>query len=262
LTYGQGISEQERFSNLIESRLNEVTRDYEVLNFGRPGAETVDHLGLINTIVRKVKPDFILLQWFVNDFEGQVTSPRPTSRPLIPHWGIHALLHRSSALYYLLDQQWGNFQIRFGLVESYPEYLFQLFGNPASAESQQAIKTLEELIDTIHRHGVPIGIVLFPDTGYQEGHPYPYGYLHQRVLDTCSLKHIPCLDIMDILSPYYNPRDFRQLRASRLDGHPSALVNRLAADRILEEFEPIWRARGVEDKPVPRTAGHTRNLSS
>ncbi len=262
LTYGQGIAEQDRFSNLIELRLNRSASDYEVLNFGRPGAETVDHLAVIGTIVGKVRPDFILLQWYVNDFEGQVTSPRPAPRPFIPHWEIHALLHRSSALYYLLNQQWCQLQIRFGLVKSYPEYLFQLFGNPASAESQLAIRTLEDLIETSYRLGVPIGIVLFPDTGYQEGRPYPYGYLHERVLDTCTRKQIPCLDLRDALAPYYNPHDSRRLRASRLDGHPSALVNRLAADRILEEFEPIWRTQRAQNISVPPTMRHARIVSS
>jgi lysophospholipase L1-like esterase len=256
LTYGQGIAEQERFSNLIETKLNEGSGGYQVLNFGRPGTETVDHLAAINTLVLKSKPDFILLQWYINDFEGEVTTPRPAPHPLIPHWGIHSLLHSSSALYYLLNQQWSALQTHLGFVASYQDYLLHLLGDPSTAESRQAIKTLDELIDTSLRHDIPIAIVLFPDTGYQEGRPYPYGYLHERVLESCKKKQIPCLDIMAVLAPYYDLQEFRKLRASRLDGHPSAMVNQLAADRILEEFEPIWRTREARNKTVPPTARH------
>ena len=46
LTFGKGIAEQDRFSNLLEQRLNSENRrrdfSYEVLNFGRPGANTLD----------------------------------------------------------------------------------------------------------------------------------------------------------------------------------------------------------------------------
>jgi hypothetical protein len=40
ITYGQGIQEQDRFSNLIEKELTRQNgkRGYEVLNFGQPGA--------------------------------------------------------------------------------------------------------------------------------------------------------------------------------------------------------------------------------
>ncbi|MFQ5583130.1 MAG: hypothetical protein ACE5GL_01690, partial [Calditrichia bacterium] len=52
-TFGQGIKVRHRFSNLIEKDLNSEypERNYEVLNFGKPGAETIDHLSILKNIV-------------------------------------------------------------------------------------------------------------------------------------------------------------------------------------------------------------------
>ena len=87
ITFGQGIGEEDRFTNLLQRRLNgrSNTGGYEVLNFGKGGAETVDHLEFLRYPVLYTNPDFILLQWYVNDVEGHDMRQRP--RPLrIPFW--------------------------------------------------------------------------------------------------------------------------------------------------------------------------------
>jgi len=84
LTFGQGIEEEERFSN----RLNRVLKSsgFEFINFGRCGAETVDELQTLRSQALRVKPDFVLLQWYINDVEGGDKSSRPRAKPLWNHW--------------------------------------------------------------------------------------------------------------------------------------------------------------------------------
>ena len=65
-TYGQGIAENDRFSRVIERRLNGTKNSYQVYNFGIPGANTVDQIGFLDDVF-KIESDFILLQWYVND---------------------------------------------------------------------------------------------------------------------------------------------------------------------------------------------------
>jgi len=55
-TYGQGIAEEQRYTNIVEAHLNSSSRSYEVLNFGRPGAETVDHIEFLQNYVVPLKP--------------------------------------------------------------------------------------------------------------------------------------------------------------------------------------------------------------
>jgi hypothetical protein len=71
------------------------------------------------------------------------------------------------------------------------------------------------------------------------GADYPFGYLHQRVLDTCDTQGITCLDLRKDFSLLH---DRQSLWANRLDHHPGALANAIAAERILEVFSHKWVA--------------------
>src|SRR5216683_1762907 len=60
-TWGQGIEERDRFSNLLEGFLSS---SYEVLNFGIPGHDMPEHLTELE-LVLKIRPDFVLLQLYI-----------------------------------------------------------------------------------------------------------------------------------------------------------------------------------------------------
>src|SRR5207248_3815155 len=64
-TFGQGIEERERFSNVLETLLGPK---YEVLNFGTPGNDLPEHVQVLERALQ-VAPDFVLLQLYINDFE-------------------------------------------------------------------------------------------------------------------------------------------------------------------------------------------------
>src|SRR5262249_29981590 len=74
-TLGQGIEKAERFSDLLESELQRGHRHIEVLNFGRAGYNTIDEIAVLREDVLKAQPDFVLLQWTVNDVEGHMLQP-------------------------------------------------------------------------------------------------------------------------------------------------------------------------------------------
>ena len=84
---------------------------------------------------------------------------------------------------------------------------------------------------------MPLGIVLFPDTARPLDDQYPFGYLHERVLDACAAAQLTCLDLR---KDFAQVKDHRELWANRLDHHPSAKANAIAAERILETYSGIW----------------------
>jgi hypothetical protein len=99
LTYAAGVALDRRLTGILESHLNSLGKGrYEVINFGRPGTETVDHVEILKTYVFGVFPDYVLLQWFVNDVEGFDHSKRPTPWRLVPSETLIAILRRHSAL--------------------------------------------------------------------------------------------------------------------------------------------------------------------
>jgi lysophospholipase L1-like esterase len=241
LTWGVGVPYQARFSDRLEEQLNgrrpaDVT--YEVLNFGRSGWDTGDELNALRTLVPKASPDFVLLQWYVNDFENGDYGDRPQPAALVPWDGVNEVLLRGSALYSRLQAQWVIAQETLGLVETYPDYMYRRFGDPDAPDSARAIDRIREFIGECRNRGIGVSLVLFPhvDRGLSAGR-YRYDYLHDRVLEACRREGVTCVDLRSTFAAY---PDYLTLWANRLDPHPSALAHQLAADRLMEAWGPVW----------------------
>ena len=142
LTYGQGIPEDRRFTELLERGLNHGKSRFQVFNFGKPGAETVDEIEFLNDAFR-IEPDYILLQWFINDVEGRDKHDRPRPYPLIPSVYLRKWLHRHSALYFLLRTKWEQLQTVVGLTDTYRDSMLRRFSDPGSADSRKAARELD-----------------------------------------------------------------------------------------------------------------------
>lgn len=233
-TFGNGLNEEQRYSNLLQRWL---PASFEVLNFGFPGHNTINHRHTIRSRVLPLRPDFVLLQWFVNDVEGVDMAMRPHFLPLLPYSSFQQWIAQHSALYSLANLRWIQWQISAGLAPSYPAYLSARFSDPNGDVARRERVMLHDIIEAARSHGAGFGIVLFPDAGYDLGADYPFAYLHQRVIDACGEEGIPCLDLREGFSKV---RDRRQLWVNPLDHHPSARANEIAAIEILRVFEPYW----------------------
>ncbi len=110
-TFGNGLPAEERYSDLMEKWLPDRI---EVLNFAIAGNNTPHHLEMLRSRVLAAHPDFVLLQWFVNDIEGDDLARRPRQVTLAPHPAMHRLLNRHSALYVMANMRWAEMQIALG----------------------------------------------------------------------------------------------------------------------------------------------------
>ena len=161
ITWGQGLPEEQRFSNLLQNALGS---SYEVLNFGTPAHNMPEHLQVLDRAL-PLAPDFVLLQLYTNDFEIE-DMERPTPHRLVPSASLDAWLLKSSALYTLLAAQWPQLQVKLGLAESYEHYMYRYLGDPQSPVSRKAFGMLHEFIRRAHAAGVPCGTVMFPNPGF------------------------------------------------------------------------------------------------
>jgi lysophospholipase L1-like esterase len=231
-TFGQGIEERERFSNVLEASLGPR---YEVLNFGVPGNDLPEHVEVLGQALR-VSPDFVLLQLYINDFETPAMI-RPQAHALLPWPTLDYWLLRSSALFDLLNEIWGQLQEATGMVESYAHYMERNLLDPNSANSREAFGLLRQFIERARAAGVPSGTVLFPNPGFLSRN-YPFGYLHERVRAVCVGQRISCLDLRaPFAASFRNPQT---MWVSRFDPHPNARANSRAAQEILAAFGEIW----------------------
>jgi lysophospholipase L1-like esterase len=233
-TWGQGIEREERFSNLIEQFLGSR---YEVFNFGIAGDNMPEHLTRLAQAL-DVKPDFVLLQIYINDFETR-EMVRPRSYPLLPP-PLDDDLGGSSLLYGLIEGQWGHIQQMAGASESYTHYMERNLRDPNAPNAREAYGQLHEFFDRARAAGVPAGAVLFPATDAlgPNGKDYPFGYLHDGVKQLCVDVKAPYLDLLPMFSTFPDPR---AVWVSPFDAHPNAMANKRAANEIVKAFSPAWQ---------------------
>lgn len=235
-TWGQGIDETERFSNVIEAQLGPR---YEVFNFGRPGNNMPEHLDVL-TEALGISPDFVLLQLYINDFETPAME-RPRPYPLLPE-PADSELERSSILYDLARAQWARLQETVGITDGYVRYMERNLRDPNAPNARQAFGQLREFFDRAKAAHVGVGAVLFPapDAMGKNGANYPFGFIHERVRAICAAEDVRCLDL---LAPFSAIRDPRTMWVSPFDAHPNAMANRKAAMEILQTFATDWQRR-------------------
>ena len=233
-TYGNGLEAPQRYSDLLDKWL---PQQFEVLNFGVPGDNTPQHLESLRDDVLPAHPDFVLLQWFVNDVEGLDLRGRPRTEPLVPFLGVHRWLNANSALYTVANMRWGEMQIALGWAPTYAEYLKARALDANSEDARRESRLLHEIVETSQHAGAGVGIVLFPDPGQDLGPDYPFAFLHERVLAVCRQEAIPCIDLRADLATVHNRR---ALWVSPFDHHPSAKANEIAAITILDRLKNQW----------------------
>jgi hypothetical protein len=233
-TFGSGLQTTQRYTDLMEQWLPE---QFEVLNFGIPGSNTPQHLETLRVRVLPAHPDFVLLQWFVNDIEGNDVSRRPHTWPLLPIPALHRWLNANSALYTIANMRFAEAQIMLGVAPSYPEYLKARAADADSPDARRDAALLHEIVEVSHRAGSEIAIVLFPDPGQDLGSGYPFAFLHERVMAVCRQEAIPCIDLRNDLATV---KDRRSLWVSPFDHHPSERANVIAALKIVERLQNRW----------------------
>lgn len=228
-TFGQGVREDDRFTNILQVELDKTPGIYEVLNFSRPGAETVHHLQMLENDVLNLRPDFILLQWYVNDVEGADKTGRPSPIVIVP-----AEFRENSAFLSLFHDLFMSLQERAGLTESYDDYMVRKFSDPSSRASEEAQQALAAFMDVASENGIPVGIVLFDRFISRDSQ---LGFLLDRTLVLCEERAIQCLDLRGTFEPY---KGNRVLWANWGDRHPSPFAHGLVAESILEKFGEAW----------------------
>lgn len=237
--WGQGLLPySERFPELAEAmlRLHHPEDRIEVINLGVPGNNLRHYLKMLPYVL-ELEPDFVLYQWYVNDMDDEPDVAAFHAHRLIPdeHW--HNWLKMRSVTYILLFRMWNQLRTVFGLQKTYTAYLIDRLQDGNSPASVQSSAQLHKLITGLQEGGIACGIVLFPQLDAKLS-DYRLGFLHERVLDECRQKQIPCLDLRADFTGFEG--DIEELWANHFDPHPSRTAHRIAAERIVEVFGQGW----------------------
>jgi hypothetical protein len=249
----------QRFGDVVADRLNanpSRSLTYEAVNFGRTGIDTEEETAILQHFVWRVHPDFVLLEWYVNDVENSDYSERPeVAYPISTDTALGRWLDRltdRTLLRWMLREEYQGALEQLGLVETYPAYLHRMFAEPASPRWAIEDRALRAFFEECRRHHTPVAIALFPhlSAGLSAG-AYEFAELHDQVLDVCRHEGVPCVDLR---ATFAGRLDYARLWVHRFDAHPNALAHRLAGERLVEVLGPVWLGAARAAAPAARAA--------
>jgi lysophospholipase L1-like esterase len=255
-THSQGIDDADLLTRVLERRLNEAgglspdgtRRTYEVLAFARSGDQTDDQIEYLRTHVLETRPDFVLLQWFINDAENdRQWRPPELDVPLV--WRLENLLgvdlrrwfQQRSALYYITAHWLGSVGTRRGWLETYEEHMTARLTDPDGKDARDMEDSLLRFVEIARDNDLPVGIFAFPLITAVGGEPqsYPLGFLIDRVMTYCERESLDCVDLRSALAAA-GPAS--GLWINRLDGHPGPAANDAVAAALMDAYAPQWGA--------------------
>jgi lysophospholipase L1-like esterase len=242
--WGAGVHPEDAYPDRLEHRLNSIDRKkrFEVVNFSRPGWNTIQAFEGAKRRLRHLEPDLLIVTYVLNDAEPSVWNERMMRRRvklrLAPSPGASAWLHRHTLLYRTIWERLENTRQR----RAFTAVFFQHYTGDGWNECREGLEQFQRLAD---RLGIPLVLVVFPVFDSQIDAGYPYHELHETVATAAGELGIRVFDLRES----YRGVDARRLAVTPFtDAHPNELAHRLAADAVLEylvenDLAPIERRR-------------------
>ncbi len=251
-TWGKGVWEHERYSDVLETILNEAypEKKFEVVNFGFPGAPTTRERSSLRDYRELVKPDLITVGFVLND-----PQPKSQNYSVERQWFEHnfgdpidqALEYaediRLERLADLTRKALDSFIVKVGLVPSWQVALQRVYEKDSIewVEFEQALRDIKTMSDQMD---LPQPIFVVLNQGSSTLVPTDYGnpdtelqlYLrwYHQAEETAALLGF---------NPINFEREFAEqlagqiLAANALDGHPSPRMHQIYAKKLFDEIK-------------------------
>jgi lysophospholipase L1-like esterase len=218
-TFGFGVRGEDAYPNALE-RLFErdpQTRNVEVLNMGVGGYSSADEALVLRHKALPLLPDLVSVGYFFNDPETQPVYPLQAAFAPVEPWQHSMLLRRIARAVRIRE-------IRALGGGDYFRYL----AAPEGPAWPALVRAFRDMGTAARPLGIPVVLVIFPETLIEDWQDYPYADLHHRVARAARSAG---LEVVDLLGAFqqYPPR---RLRISPEDRHPSVLAHRVAAQTL------------------------------
>ena len=217
ITLGWGVPYKHIFTTVIEDQLNRDGKEkgthYRVINAGIANYNTLYELALYKRQGPDVQPDFVLLNYFINDAE------------IIPMDKNNLILKHSLFIAFMY-QQLENFSSNLK-GRSLSKYYTELHedGQPGWEQTKRAMKKLSDLC---RKHGIPLLIMLTPDAhNLSKDELYPK--LYEKILARFEEMDIPVINTYPQFLNQFGDDPSRVWVAPE-DPHPNAKGHKIMAD--------------------------------
>jgi lysophospholipase L1-like esterase len=167
VTAGAQADYTETYSAQLEAILKQLGTPARVANFGVDATNTRQQLALMKARVLALKPDVILLAYFMNDIEksGLEHLPKP-ARELLRHWHLAAFLSQRVVQTVRNRKETSRYQ-----HDLHPEAVNQNTCSGYIAETLQAYQTtkwaepahwIQEMQELCRKNAITFGVLIFP----------------------------------------------------------------------------------------------------
>lgn len=228
ITMGWGVAERETFAHRVTAQLAAAGRKVDSFNLGVGNFNTLQELTLFRDAGAPLRPDIIVLAYFINDAEP------------MPKYPESAWLTEHSAAWVVLTYRLNVLLRQFGEVPDWKHYYRALYDKDASgwAETRNALArfatTARDLDATL---------VVFNVPELRELNPYPFADISAKVRSQVEDLGVPFVDLL----PAVRDLEPSSLWVTVPDPHPNgraataftrqmvpeltALLDRLCRDR-------------------------------
>jgi len=220
ITMGWGVAEQETFAHQVVAMLRAQGRKVDGYNLGVGNYNTAQELALFRDIGARMKPDVIVLAYFINDAEP------------MPRYAVNDWLEEHSAAWVVLTYRLDSLFRQFGYAPDWKKYYRDLYAPTADGwnKTQQA---LAGFAATARELGVPLIVFNIPEL--RELRPYPFGDVTAKVRAIVDKQGLPFVDLL----PTVENLDPASLWVTVPDPHPNGKAEVIFARGMVGELVPV-----------------------
>lgn len=227
-TFGSGIKNSYyAYPKQLEGLLNRNSKNknYELLNFGKPGVDTEFEIKILKNDVVKYKPDIIIIGYVLNDYRD-FDAMKITANPYVFWFDI--FLKKYSYLYYFAGRGISNFLELAGIKKTYYSTIIEAFKSERNQELNG--NYFEELKEISKSNNATLVIVILPFIHQLDN--YPFAEQHKIVMQLVNEKGTVAIDLL----PYFKGIDENKIIVSKYDNHPNELGHEIIAKAIYERL--------------------------
>jgi hypothetical protein len=220
ITLGWGVAEQETFSHRVVAELVRRGRKVDGFNLGVGNLNTTQELALFRKTGESLRPDIIVLSYFINDAEPMPSYPRES-------W-----LMLNSAAWVVLSYRIDLLLRQFGGLPDWKKYYRDLYAPDAAGwkKSEQAIAGFAQVARDIGAQ-----LIVFNVPELRELNPYPFADVTAKVraaVEGQGLRFVDLLPTVEALDP-------STLWVTVPDPHPNGRANDAFARQMTTDILPL-----------------------
>ena len=202
-TLGWGVAEQDTFAHRILSQLAKAGRKVDGFNLGVGNYNTVQELALFRDVGARMKPDIIVLGYFINDAEP------------MPQYSDTNWLDEHSAAWIVLRYRLDSLSRQFGQSPDWKHYYRMLYDRDADGwrRTQEALAGFAAAAQ-----GLGAGLIVFNIPEMRELKPYPFADITAKVRTVVEQQGVPFVDLL----PTVENLEPSSLWVTVPDPHPNA----------------------------------------